>query len=56
MHQAARHLYQSWHQAAKSWSQRNAAHNKEADLSQVYRATSLVAKAEWAAGNNNRSL
>jgi hypothetical protein len=56
VHQAARHLYQPRHQTAKSWPQRDAAHHKEADLSQVNRTASLVAKAEWATGNNNRSL
>jgi thymidylate synthase len=56
MHHAARHLYQSRHQAAKSWSERNAAHNEEADLSQVNRAARLVAKAERPSGDNNRSL
>jgi hypothetical protein len=56
MHQAARHLHQSRHQAAKSWSERDTAHNEEADLSQINCATSLATKAEWAAGNNNRSL
>jgi nicotinamidase-related amidase len=33
VHQAARHLYQSWRQTTKSWPQRDAAHHKEANLS-----------------------
>jgi hypothetical protein len=56
MHQAARHLYQSWHQATESWPQRDAAHNKEADLSQINGTTSLVTKAERTGGDDNRSL
>jgi hypothetical protein len=56
MHQAARNLYEPRHEAAKSRPQRDATHNKETNLSQINRATSLVAKAEWPAGDNDRSL
>ena len=56
MHQSTRYLDQSWHQAAESRSQRDAAHHKEADLSQVNGTTSLVTKAERTGGDDNRSL
>jgi hypothetical protein len=56
MHQAARNLYEPRHEAAKSRSQRDAAHNKETNFPQINRATSLVAKSEWTGGDNDRSL
>jgi hypothetical protein len=54
--QTTRNLDQSWHWAAISRSQRDAAHNKEADITQIDCAPSLVAKPEGATGYNNWTL
>jgi hypothetical protein len=56
MHQPARYLHQSRHEAAKSRSKRDAAHHKEPNRTQVNRAASLITESEWPAGNDNRPL
>jgi hypothetical protein len=56
VHDAAGNLHQSWQKATESWAQGDAAHNKEANLPQINRATSLVAKAKWSTGDNDRSF
>jgi hypothetical protein len=56
MHETPRNLNQSWHEAAKPRPQRDAAHYKESNISQVDRGAGLAAESEWPTRYNNRSL